>query len=65
MASAGCSTATDRAASVIVEGGGFASSEGDGRPDMQIHAASAMVVRGGQTQLEGHRFTMNTTLPCR
>ena len=49
------------AASVIVEGGGFASSEGNGRPDMQIHVAPAMVVRGGQTQLDGHGFTVNTT----
>lgn len=49
------------AASVIVEGGGFASSEGNGRPDMQIHIAPAMVVRGGQTRLDGHGFTVNTT----
>ncbi|MGI0524117.1 GMC family oxidoreductase [Rhizobium giardinii] len=49
------------ASSVIVEGGGFASSEGNGRPDMQIHIAPAMVVRGGQTRLDGHGFTINTT----
>lgn len=49
------------AASVIVEGGGFASSEKNGRPDMQIHIAPAMVVRGGQTRLDGHGFTVNTT----
>jgi choline dehydrogenase-like flavoprotein len=49
------------AAAVIVEGGGFASSEGGGRPDMQIHLAPVFVVRGGQTRLEGHGFTINTT----
>ena len=48
-------------ASVIVEGGGFASSDGSGRPDMQIHIAPAFVVRGGQTRLDGHGFTVNTT----
>lgn len=49
------------AASVIVEGGGFFKSEGATRPDLQIHIAPAMVVRGGQTQLEGHGFTINST----
>ncbi|MDQ0468637.1 GMC family oxidoreductase [Labrys wisconsinensis] len=49
------------AASVIVEGGGFAASDGGRRPDMQIHIAPAMVVRGGQTRLGGHGFTVNTT----
>lgn len=49
------------AASVIVEGGGFFKSDGADRPDMQIHIAPAMVVRGGQTQLEGHGFTVNST----
>lgn len=49
------------AASVIVEGGGVASSENNGRPDMQIHIAPAMVIRGGQTRLDGHGFTINTT----
>ena len=48
-------------ASVIVEGGGFASSDGGGRPDTQIHIAPAFVVRGGQTRLDGHGFTVNTT----
>jgi len=52
---------TGPAASVIVEGGGFALSEGAARPDMQIHLAPAMVVRGGQTQLDGYGFTVNTT----
>lgn len=49
------------AASVIVEGGGFAASGGSGPPDMQIHIAPAMVVRGGQTRLDGYGFTVNTT----
>ncbi|MDX3928167.1 MAG: GMC family oxidoreductase N-terminal domain-containing protein [Shinella sp.] len=49
------------ASSVVVEGGAFASSEGNGRPDMQIHIAPAMVVHGGQTRLDGHGFTVNTT----
>lgn len=49
------------AASVIVEGGGFAASDGNKRPDMQIHVAPAMVVRGGQTRLDGYGFTVNTT----
>ena len=48
-------------ASVIVEGGGFASSDASGRPDTQIHIAPAFVVRGGQTRLDGHGFTINTT----
>jgi choline dehydrogenase-like flavoprotein len=49
------------AASVIVEGGGFFQSTGAERPDMQVHIAPAMVVRGGQTQLDGHGFTINST----
>jgi choline dehydrogenase len=49
------------AASVVVEGGGFASSDGSGRPDMQIHIAPAFIVRGGQTRMDGHGFTVNTT----
>jgi type IV secretory pathway TrbF-like protein len=49
------------AASVIVEGGGFFQSEGAKRPDLQIHIAPAMVVRGGQTRLDGHGFTINST----
>jgi len=49
------------AASVIVEGGGFFTSPGESRPDMQIHIAPAMVVRGGQTRLSGHGFTVNST----
>ena len=49
------------AASVIVEGGGFFCSDGAGRPDLQIHIAPAMVVRGGQTRLDGHGFTVNST----
>ncbi len=49
------------AASVVVEGGGFAASDGGARPDLQIHIAPAMIVRGGQTRLEGHGFTVNTT----
>jgi len=49
------------AASVIVEGGGFFKSPSADRPDMQIHIAPAMVVRGGQTQLDGHGFTINST----
>lgn len=49
------------ASSVVVEGGAFASSDGTGRPDMQIHIAPAMLVHGGQTRLSGHGFTVNTT----
>ena len=49
------------AASVIVEGGGFFQTEGANRPDLQIHIAPAMVVRGGQTRLDGHGFTVNST----
>jgi choline dehydrogenase-like flavoprotein len=49
------------AASVIVEGGGFFRSDGTGRPDLQIHVAPATVVRGGQTRIEGHGFTVNST----
>jgi choline dehydrogenase-like flavoprotein len=49
------------AASVIVEGGGFFTSPGETRPDMQIHLAPATVVRGGQTRLPGNGFTINST----
>ena len=50
------------AASVIVEGGGFFQTEDANRPDLQIHIAPAMVVRGGQTRLDGARgFTINST----
>lgn len=51
---------TGPVSSVVVEGGGFASSDG-GRPDMQIHVAPAYIVRGGQTHIDGHGFTVNTT----
>jgi choline dehydrogenase len=49
------------AASVIVEGGGFFQSNGATRPDMQIHIAPALVVRGGQTRVPGPGFTVNST----
>lgn len=49
------------AASVIVEGGGFFTSPGETRPDMQIHIAPAFVVRGGQTRIDGNGFTVNST----
>lgn len=52
---------TGPAASVIVEGGGFFKSPGASRPDMQIHIAPAFVVHGGQTHLDGHGFTVNST----
>ena len=52
---------TGPAASVIVEGGGFFTSPGADRPDMQIHIALAQVVRGGQTPVDGHGFTINST----
>jgi choline dehydrogenase-like flavoprotein len=52
---------TGPAASVIVEGGGFFTSPGQTRPDMQIHIAPALVVRGGQTRLDGPGFTVNST----
>lgn len=48
-------------ASVIVEGGGFVTSPGESRPDLQIHLAPATVVRGGQTKIPGHGFTVNST----
>jgi choline dehydrogenase len=49
------------AASVIVEGGGFFKSNGADRPDLQIHVAPGTVVRGGQTQIPGRGFTVNST----
>jgi choline dehydrogenase-like flavoprotein len=52
---------TGPAASVIVEGGGFFKSAGESRPDLQVHIAPALVVRGGQTRLRAHGFTINST----
>jgi choline dehydrogenase-like flavoprotein len=52
---------TGPAASVIVEGGGFFTSPGADRPDMQIHIAPATVIRGGQTRVPGNGFTVNST----
>jgi choline dehydrogenase len=52
---------TGPAASVIVEGGGFFTSPGQTRPDMQIHIAPATVIRGGQTRMPGNGFTVNST----
>lgn len=52
---------TGPASSVIVEGGGFFTSEGETRPNMQIHIAPAQVIRGGQTKAHGHGFTVNST----
>lgn len=52
---------TGPAASVIVEGGGFFTSPGADRPDMQIHIAPATVIRGGQTRMPGSGFTINST----
>lgn len=52
---------TGPAASVIVEGGGFFTSPGADRPDMQIHVAPATVIRGGQTRVKGSGFTINST----
>jgi choline dehydrogenase-like flavoprotein len=52
---------TGPAASVIVEGGGFFTSPGADRPDMQIHIAPATVIRGGQTRMPGAGFTVNST----
>lgn len=49
------------AAAVIVEGGGFHKGEGAERPDLQIHVAPATVVRGGQSTIDGHGFTVNST----
>lgn len=49
------------AVSVIAEGGGFLTSDGGNRPDIQFHIIPAMVVRGGQTRLKGNGFTVNTT----
>lgn len=52
---------TGPAASVIVEGGGFVTSPGADRPDLQIHIAPATVIRGGQTRMPGNGFTINST----
>lgn len=52
---------TGPAVSVIVEGGGFFTSPGADRPDMQIHIAPATVIRGGQTRMPGNGFTINST----
>ena len=52
---------TGPASSVIVEGGGFFTSSGADRPDMQIHIAPATVIRGGQTRVPGNGFTVNST----
>lgn len=49
------------AAAVIVEGAAFVQTHGETRPDLQIHLAPATVVRGGQTRIEGHGFTVNST----
>lgn len=52
---------TGPVSSVIVEGGGFFQTAGEDRPNLQIHVAPATVVRGGQTRIEGHGFTVNST----
>jgi choline dehydrogenase len=52
---------TGPVSSVIVEGGGFFQTEGEDRPNLQIHVAPATVVRGGQSTIEGHGFTVNST----
>jgi choline dehydrogenase len=52
---------TGPVSSVIVEGGGFFQTEGEKTPNLQIHIAPATVVRGGQSQIAGHGFTVNST----
>ena len=52
---------TGPVSSVIVEGGGFFQTEGEATPNLQIHIAPATVVRGGQTRIAGHGFTVNST----
>jgi choline dehydrogenase-like flavoprotein len=52
---------TGPVSSVIVEGGGFFQTEGEQTPNLQIHIAPATVVRGGQTKIAGHGFTVNST----
>ncbi|WP_228392820.1 GMC family oxidoreductase [Pseudomonas helleri] len=52
---------TGPVSSVIVEGGGFFKSEGEDRPDLQIHIAPATVVKGGQVSIPGFGFTVNST----
>ncbi len=52
---------TGPVSSVIVEGGGFFQTEGENTPNLQIHIAPATVVRGGQSRIEGHGFTVNST----
>lgn len=49
------------AAAVIVEGACFVTTEGEMRPSLQIHVAPATIVRGGQTTIAGHGFTVNST----
>jgi choline dehydrogenase-like flavoprotein len=49
------------AAAVIVEGACFEQTEGEERPNLQIHIAPATVVRGGQTVIAGNGFTVNST----
>ncbi|MDB5621921.1 MAG: alanine-phosphoribitol ligase [Devosia sp.] len=49
------------AAAVIVEGACFEQTDGETRPNLQIHIAPATVVRGGQTVIEGNGFTVNST----
>src|SRR5262249_23149425 len=49
------------AASVIVEAAGVFRRPEAKRPHPQNHISPAPVVRGGQTQLEGHGFTINST----
>ncbi|MGN6145317.1 MAG: GMC family oxidoreductase [Mesorhizobium sp.] len=52
---------TGPVSSVIVEGGGFFQTEGEATPNLQIHVAPATVVRGGQSTIPGHGFTVNST----
>lgn len=52
---------TGPVSSVIVEGGGFFQTEGETLPNLQIHIAPATVVRGGQSTIPGHGFTVNST----
>lgn len=52
---------TGPVSSVIVEGASFHQTGDEERPNLQIHVAPATVVRGGQTRIPGHGFTVNST----
>jgi choline dehydrogenase-like flavoprotein len=46
--------------SVVAESGCFISSDGSGRPDIQMHVLPAYVVNAARTKIDGHGFTINS-----